>query len=149
MKKIIVFLSGIYLAVFGMFQLVRFWPRYHFIMDQTPSLHRMFLAINFCVFSIFGLLYVVMGLGLIYRRCWAKNLLIVISSFALFFGASLAVGSTYVYFMSPYGATAISEVYNLYYWVYTLSFLIVMPAFFLIFFTRRSVKALFAHKAKS
>ena len=136
MNKIITFLSGIYLAVFGAFQLVRLLPRYNFIMGLTPSPHHTFLAVNFGIVSTLGLLCVIIGLGLIYRQAWARSMVIVASIFSLFFGITIVVCMTWLYFMLPYGGSAVSETYTLYYWVYLLICLIIMPAFFLIFFSR-------------
>lgn len=143
MRKVLIFLSGVYLILFGAFQLARFWLRYDFIMAMAAGAHRVFLAMNFGVFSFFGLLSIIMGIGLIYRKNWAREMLVVISLFGLFFGVSLIIIYAYLRYMLPYGSLAVIHIEGLYYWSHVVFCLIAAPLFFVVFFTRKSVISFF------
>ncbi len=147
MRKILVQLSGLYLLVLGGFHLARFWPRYHFILNCPDAHLRMFYSINFTVITLFAVLSIIMGFGLLSFRNWARNMLLVLSVLALLFGLSIFVMVRFLHHMLPagIGPTAVENIRGLYYWLEVLGCLILAPGFFLYLFTRRSVIKLFAH----
>jgi hypothetical protein len=148
MRKLLVQLSGFYLLVFGAFQFARFWPRYNFIMEYPGGYYRAFLAMNFGIFSLFGLLSIIMGFGILSFKNWARNMLLIISGLGLFSGISMVILMACLHFMMPAGSgpITVSSLLNVYYWVHVLTCLVLAPAFFLYLFTRRSIVKLFAHK---
>ncbi|MFA5148235.1 MAG: hypothetical protein WC491_03810 [Candidatus Omnitrophota bacterium] len=148
MRKLLVQLSGFYLLVFGAFQLARFWVRYNYIFANADVVHRGFLAINFTIFSFFGILSIVMGFGIISYKNWARNLLLVLSGLGFFSGVSILVFIAFLRFFMPIGTgpTSVTSILNVYYWLHVLTCLVIAPAFFLYLFTRRSIIKLFARK---
>jgi len=148
MRKLLVQISGLYLLVLGAFHLARFWPRYHFILDCSDAHHRMFYSINFTVITLFAVLSIIMGFGLLSFKNWARNMVLAISVIALLFGVSIFVMIRFLHHMLPagIGPAAVADIQGLYYWLEVLGCLIVAPALFLYLFTRRSIIKLFARK---
>jgi hypothetical protein len=148
MRKLLVQLSGFYLLCFGAFQLARFWVRYNYIFSNTDIVHRGFLAINFTIFTCFGILSIVMGFGILSYKNWARNILLVISGLGFFSGVSILIFIAFLRFFMPSGngPTSVSSILNVYYWLHVFICLVAAPAFFLYLFTRRSIIKLFAHK---
>jgi len=149
MRKMLVQLSGLYLLDLGAFHLVRFLPRYHFILNCADDHMQMFYSINFTVITLFAVLSIVMGFGLLSFRNWARNMVLALSVMAMLFGVSIFVMIYFLRHMLPVGIgpAAVENIRVLYYWLEVLGCLILAPAFFLYLFTRRSVIKLFAHPA--
>lgn len=146
MGKLLVKLSGFYLLVFGAFHLARFWPRYDFIMANSDTYHRMFYSMNFTIITLFAVISIIMGIGLLLFRNWARNMLLVLSVLAIIFGLSIFIITYFLHYMLPagIGPMAVRDIRGLYYWLEVLVCLVVMPSLFLFFFTRRSTIKLFA-----
>jgi hypothetical protein len=148
MRKLLVRLSGLYLLVFGAFHLTRFWPRYNFIIDCPDAHLRMFYSINFTIITLFAVLAIVMGFGLISFKNWARNMALALSVIAILFGVSIFIMIRFLHHMLPAGVgpMAVNDIRGLYYWLEVLLCLVLVPSFFLYLFTRRSIIKLFARK---
>lgn len=145
MQKFIVKLSGFYILTVGVIVLLAmaFGLLSSGNLINDPS----FLGAVF-VYLIFLVLWPALtGVGIILHKNWARYLVFVMSVFAIFIGISSTVSLIFIP-QSIYGmqAKTTSDIADFFFTVANFIFFIGIPIYFMIFFNKKSVKALFGVK---
>ncbi|MDD5195553.1 MAG: hypothetical protein PHQ96_07785 [Candidatus Omnitrophica bacterium] len=144
MKNILVILSGIYITFLGLVLAGMIAVSLFFLDEGTASLpmnyNPSFLVISYLPLTIWLL---TTGIGIISKKSWSRYSLFIMSFFALFIG--LVISITFLFFPAPTKSHALRILsFALIFFLF-----IVIPIFFLIFFSRKKVKELFKSRDKS
>src|SRR3989338_2068111 len=136
MRKFFIILSGVYIIIAGILIAA---PSFSFLNESKDNLP--IVIAGFLSLLIPGVLMVLTGIGIIRRKNWARYSLFVMSIFAIFTGllTSLIVA------LVPQGEMSNRPIFSVVLLIFFI-FLVVIPAYFLIFFTRKSVKEQFVSK---
>lgn len=92
------------------------------------------------IILIFGLWLILTGIGIMLRKNWARYSLFTMSCFAIFIGLFMYLVAFLQRIAFP------GNISNLIFYAIPTIFLIAIPIYFLIFFSRKSVKELFVSK---
>lgn len=142
MKKILIIISGIYITVVGFLVGIAMFLPFLMMWRKSYSLPKNFqaplLLFTFIPSGATFLLVFLTGIGIILRKIWSRYLLFVLSYLALFVGISSLTVFVLTSLVSD--DSLISKIF-----VFTpmVVFLIVIPLFFIIFFSMKSTAKLF------
>ena len=139
MRRVLVVLSGIYLIISSLLMIGTT------VFSQFLSARGNHLETRYAACFIIVLLWpLITGLGLFFRKNWARISLVTVSSFTL-------IAGIFWFWKASFSQPAEEGSFEYFTWIvlcFVLIFLIAIPGIFLIFFNRASVKELFVHEIK-
>ncbi|MBU1043180.1 MAG: hypothetical protein KJ915_02130 [Candidatus Omnitrophica bacterium] len=140
MKKIFVIISGVYISLIGLFFIA---PTILFLfLGEVKDLLSM---ISLVPSLIIGIITLCIGIGVIRIKSWARIAISFISCFLLFIGV-LVLLTSFLLSSTMFEQMRNKETIALAMRVGISAFLILIPTFFLVFFTRKSIEELFDAK---
>lgn len=146
-KKILIILSGVYLVLIGTLAAVGYLisifslsKEFKLQMPQFITFKPIFEVL--CI--IFLLCPIIIGLGIILKKNWARFSILLLSVFGIIIGFLSSIVLLVVPF--PQDSKVNYPVVKLMIFVFYFIIFIAIPMFFIIFFNRKSVKELFVSK---
>jgi len=150
MKKFITVLCGIYLILLGI--LIGTVTVLIYIVTQSKIPNTQIVQFPYIktfvviIGAIFTLLPLIIGIGIILKKNWARISVFLMSIFALFIGL---VESLVIFIKPlPLNAKVNYQLIKLFFIGFFSIFFIAIPILFIIFFSRKSIKALFISRTE-
>lgn len=146
MKKFFIVISGIYLVGLGILSGLSLVLGLFLAQSRAVQIQIVNPGFSIVINLVLVAIVVATGIGIILRKNWSRYVLFVLSGLAIFTGLILCIITVFMSF--PVETPEAAPIAKISILIFNSIFFFAIPVFFLVFFSRGSVKELFISKEK-